>query len=338
MKISTLLAAAVAGKAVAIPATRATGTQFAGVNIAGFDFGVLIDGTQDISNAQAPNANQMAHFATDDGSNIFRLPAGWQFLTNNQGGGNLDDTNFGKYDALVQACLATGAHCILDLHNYARWNGQIVGQGGPADDDLVSFWTGLAMKYANEDRIVFGIMNEPHDLPSITTWAATVQKVVTAIRNAGATSQLILLPGDNFTSAADFVNNGSLDALVTVTNPDGTTTGLIFDVHKYLDSDNSGTHTDCVSNSIDNAFAPLADALRAVSRQAILSETGGGNTDSCLQDVCEQNDYLNQNSDVYLGYVGWAAGAFDDTYELTLTPTQNGGSWTDKPLMKCFAR
>jgi aryl-phospho-beta-D-glucosidase BglC (GH1 family) len=45
----------------------------------------------------------------------------------------------------------------------ARWNGQIVGQGGPADDDLVSFWTGLAMKYANEDRIVFGIMNEPHD-------------------------------------------------------------------------------------------------------------------------------------------------------------------------------
>lgn len=175
-------------------------------------------------------------------------------------------------------------------------------------------------------------------MPDITTWAATVQAVVTAIRNAGATNQLILLPGDNFTSAEDFVNNGSLDALVAVENPDGTTTGLIFDVHKYLDSDNSGTHVECVSNGIDEAYAPLADALRSISRQALLSETGGGNTDSCLQDVCAQNDYLNENSDVYLGYVGWAAGAFWDDYELTLVPTQNGDSWTDKPLMKCFAR
>lgn len=57
----------------------------------------------------------MAHFAKDDNSNIFRLPAGWQFLTNNQGADSLDDTNFGKYDALVQGCLATGAHCVLDV-------------------------------------------------------------------------------------------------------------------------------------------------------------------------------------------------------------------------------
>lgn len=57
-----------------------------------------------------------------------------------------------------------------------------------------------------------------------------------------ATSQLILLPGNNWTSAETFVSNGSGPALMTVTNPDGTTTGLIFDVHKYLDSDNSGTN------------------------------------------------------------------------------------------------
>ncbi|KAL5345480.1 hypothetical protein ACLOAV_009230 [Pseudogymnoascus australis] len=338
MKTSFLLATAVAGTAVAMPATRATGTQFAGVNIAGFDFGMLIDGSQDLSQVQVPNGDQMTHFASDDNSNIFRLPAGWHFLTNNKGGDSLDDNNFGQYDTLVQACLATGAHCILDLHNYARWDGEIIGQGGPADDALVSFWTALATKYAKEDQIIFGIMNEPHDMPDITTWAATIQAVVTAIRNAGATNQLILLPGDNFTSAEDFVNNGSLDALVAVENPDGTTTGLIFDVHKYLDSDNSGKDVECVSNGIEEAYAPLADALRSISRQALLSETGGGNTDSCLQYVCAQNDYLDENSDVYLGYVGWAAGAFWDDYELTLVPTQNGDSWTDKPLMQCFAR
>lgn len=54
-----------------------------------------------------------------------------------------------------------------------------------------------------------------------------------------AKTQLILLPGNNWTSAQTFVSNGSGAALLTVTNPDGSTTNLIFDVHKYLDSDNS---------------------------------------------------------------------------------------------------
>lgn len=54
-----------------------------------------------------------------------------------------------------------------------------------------------------------------------------------------ATSQLIILPGNNWTSAATFVSNGSADALNKVTNPDGSITNIAFDVHKYLDSDNS---------------------------------------------------------------------------------------------------
>jgi len=54
---------------------------------------------------------------------------------------------------------------------------------------------------------------------------------------------MILLPGNNFTSAEKFVSNGSADALSKVVNLDGSIDNLIFDVHKYLDSDNSGTHT-----------------------------------------------------------------------------------------------
>ena len=56
---------------------------------------------------------------------------------------------------------------------------------------------------------------------------------------SSAKTQLILLPGNNWTSAQTFVSNGSADALNKVTNPDGTITGLIMDVHKYLDYDNS---------------------------------------------------------------------------------------------------
>ena len=50
---------------------------------------------------------------------------------------------------------------------------------------------------------------------------------------------------------------------------------------------------------------------------------------------CAQNEYLSENTDVFVGFVAWAAGGFDDSYVLSLTPKQNkDGSWTDNNLMK----
>ncbi|PNP39569.1 cellulase [Trichoderma gamsii] len=341
------------GSSTTSSASQPTGsgqTRFAGINIAGFDFGCTIDGTCVTSQIYPPLKNfggtnnhpdgvgQMQHFVNDDKLNIFRLPVGWQYLVNNNLGGTLDSTAISNYDQLVQGCLATGSYCIVDIHNYARWNGAIIGQGGPTNAQFVSLWTQLATKYASQSKVWFGIVNEPHDV-DINTWGQTVQAVVTAIRNAGATTQFISLPGTDFQSAGSFLSDGSSTALSQVKNPDGSTTNLIFDFHKYLDSDNSGTHTECVTNNIATAFQPVATWLRQNKRQGILTETGGGNTQSCLTDMCQQNQFLNQNSDVFLGYIGWGAGSFDSTYELTLTPTQNGNTWTDTALAAaCFSR
>ncbi|MCJ1468577.1 Endoglucanase EG-II [Pseudocyphellaria aurata] len=274
----------------------------------------------------------MAHFRNQDGFNAFRLPVGWQFLVNNNVGGNLFPANLVKYDSLVRACLATGAYCIIDIHNYARWNGQIIGQGGPANGKFTSLWSQLAQKYARETKVVMGLMNEPHDV-NINRWAETVQEAVTAIRKAGATSHYILLPGNGYTNAGQFAT-GSAPALSRVANLDGSKTNLIFDVHQYFDGDNSGTSPRCVSDKIDAAFAPLAAYLRKNKRLALLSETGGGKSDpSCLTNVCKALSYLDNNSDVYLGYLGWSAGSFDSQYVLSLSPNGN----TDVPLISnCF--
>ncbi|KAG4435874.1 Endoglucanase EG-II [Cadophora sp. M221] len=326
--------------------TQRLSNRKTGVNIAGFDFGCLTDGSQNTANVYPPLSSlggpdgigQMTHFIKDDHMNIFRLPVGWQFLVANNLGGTLDASNFAKYDQLVQGCLATGASCIIDIHNYARWNGGVIGQGGPTDAQFASLWTQLAVKYKGNAKIIFGLMNEPHDV-DINRWATTVQVVVAAIRNAGATSQMLLLPGNEWTSAGSFVSNGSGAALMKVTNPDGSTTGLIFDVHKYLDNDNSGTHSECVTDNVSGAFQPLATWLRANKRQAMLTETGGGNVASCTQYMCKQVAFLNANSDVYLAYVGWGAGSFDSTYILTETPNGGGSNWQDTLLVKsCLAR
>lgn len=170
----------------------------------------------------------------------------------------------------------------------------------------------------------------------MTEWAESVQAAVTAIRKAGATSQKILLPGTGYTSAQDFGTNSG-QYLLKVTNLDGSTDNLIFDVHKYLDADNSGTSTECVTNN-SAVFVQLAEWLRANKRQAMLTETGGGNTASCETDVCEELAVLNAHSDVLLGWTGWAAGMFDTSYALSETPTESGSTWTDQPLVKkCIA-
>lgn len=64
----------------------------------------------------------------------------------NSAAGALDATNSNKYDELVKACLATGAHCIIDVHNYARFNNQIIGQGGPTNEEFANLWGQIALK------------------------------------------------------------------------------------------------------------------------------------------------------------------------------------------------
>lgn len=59
--------------------------------------------------------------------------------------GELDQNNTAQYNQLVQDCLATGSYCIVDIHNYARFEGQIIGQeGGPTNEQFASLWSQIA--------------------------------------------------------------------------------------------------------------------------------------------------------------------------------------------------
>lgn len=220
---------------------------------------------------------------------------------------------------------------MIDIHNFARWNGGVIGQGGPSDDQFVSLWSQLATRYAANDKVAFELMNEPHDL-DITLWAQTCQKVVTAIRQAGAKSQMILLPGTNFDSAATLVSSGSAAAMMGIQNPDGSTDNLVLDIHKYLDEDNSGTHKECVTDNVED-FKTVAKFLRDNGRKGLVSESGASTAASCLKAFCSQNNFINANSDVFVGFVGWAAGSFDASYVMGLTPTKQNGKLVDNQLM-----
>ena len=71
-------------------------------------------------------------------------------------------------------------------------------------------------------------MNEPHDIPNLQSWADSVQAAVNAIRAAGATSQVILIPGSSYSSAQALPTEAG-PYLLKVTDPIGGTAKLLFD-------------------------------------------------------------------------------------------------------------
>jgi len=288
--------------------------------MAGYDFSAKTDGSF-TNEVVTPPASQFQHFASQ-GVNLFRVPFAWVEMTPTLGG-TIDSGFFSRYDTTVQQGLATGAYVIIDLHNYARWNGQIINQGGPTNAQYASLWSQLAAKYASNPKIIFGIMNEPHDLPSISPWVSAVQAAVNAIRAAGATCQMILIPGSSWSSAQALPNEAG-PQLLTVTDPSGGTSRLIFDVHKYLDSDNSGTHDDCVTDNVGVMQTLVSWLQNNGNRQAILSETGGGHTSSCYTDLKSQLAYVKGAYPTMLGYAVWSAGGFATTYTLSVSPNSDG--------------
>ncbi|TBU63723.1 glycoside hydrolase superfamily [Dichomitus squalens] len=301
--------------------------RLGGVNTAGYDFSVATDGSFN-GTGVSPPAAQYTHF-TGEGANLFRIPFAWQLMTPTLGG-PINETWFSNfYDKTVQAALASSpnSYVIVDLHNYARWNGEIIAQGGPTNDQFASIWTQLAQKYGTNERIIFGIMNEPHDIPDVATWVDSVQYVVNAVRGAGS-QNFLLLPGSSWASAQAFPTEAG-PLLVKVTDPLGGTSKLIFDVHKYLDSDNSGTHPDCTTDNVDVLTTLVSFLQSNGNRQAILSETGGGNTASCESLLGNELAFVKSSFPTLAGFSVWAAGAFDTTYVLTVTPFANG---TDQPL------
>jgi endoglucanase len=118
---ATTIAAAVDPSCSVAPSTAGK-LKYAGVNIAGFDFGCNTDGSCTASAAWPPltqyygndGLGQMQRFVKTNGFNVFRLPVGWQYLVNDKLGGAINEDNFVKFDALVQACLSTGADCVLE--------------------------------------------------------------------------------------------------------------------------------------------------------------------------------------------------------------------------------
>ncbi|KAI7787274.1 glycoside hydrolase family 5 protein [Diaporthe eres] len=197
--------------------------------------------------------------------------------------------------------------------NETPFSGSVIGNTTDPDaattEDFAAFWGELASRFANNSRVIFGLMNEPHDMPT-TLVLKNDQAAADAIRRAGA-KNLILVPGNAWTGGHSWTQNYGGDNLPSsdyIYQINDTANNWAVDIHEYLDVDYSGSHIEC-TQPFDTNLAPLTAWLKQYGLKAMVTEFGGSNTTACADMLSDALAYMEENEE-YIGWTAWAAGPF----------------------------
>jgi aryl-phospho-beta-D-glucosidase BglC (GH1 family) len=89
-------------------------------------------------------------------------------------------------------------------------SGSVIGNSSDPTAATTAQWGAfnkeLGTRFANNTKVIFGLMNEPHDMPSSLVLANN-QAAINGIRDAGA-KQLILVPGTAWTGGHGWTKYG----------------------------------------------------------------------------------------------------------------------------------
>lgn len=299
---------------------------YAGVNLAGAEFGEVASGRLGVfgKDYTYPTAEEVRYFRRK-GMNVFRIPFRWERLQP-QPGAALDPAEASRLRAVVREVLAAGAVAILDPHNFARYYGKTIGGPDVPISAFADLWAHLAKEFARSDRVWFGLMNEPHDMPT-ETWLRAANAALTAIRSAGA-KNLVLVPGNHWSGAHSWTTSDNARWMAQVRNPGR---HFAYEVHQYLDRDSSGTHAEVVSPTIGpERLAAFTAWCRERGAKAFLGETAAPATAEGRAAIRNLLLHLKENSDVWLGFAWWAAGPWWGDSMFSLEPKDG----KDRPQME----
>jgi endoglucanase len=253
-----------------------------------------------------PQPSTLDYFAKE-GMNIIRLSVLWERLQHRLID-DLDSNEMSRIDAVVGHAGSNGMRVILDVHNYATYSGRVIGTKGLPPSALSDLWRRIAQRYKGNDTVIFGLMNEPHGLPT-ETWLKAANMAIAEIRRTGARN-LLLVPGNGFSSARDWIGGRygtpNSDVMLRVEDP---ADNFAYEVHQYFNSDFTGTSADCQGVDIGiSTLTPVTKWARQHGRRLFLGEFGVGRNAICLAALDRTLRFLTENKDVWLGWTFWAGG------------------------------
>ena len=297
-----------------------------GLNIAGGEFG---EGAGHYGRDYIyPGAAEL-EYAAKKGFSVIRLPFRWERLQPKLNG-ELNQAELNRLREVVALASARKLSVILNPHNYARYGDKVIGSVDVPASAFADFWRRVADAFKGEPGIVFGLMNEPHDMPT-QDWAEAAQAAIDAIRAAGA-CELVLVPGNGWSGAHSWAKDGygtpNSIALAGIKDP---ANNIAFEFHQYLDPDFSGTGKTCrAPTEVLEAINAATQWLNEGKRKGFLGEFGASDDPQCMAGLEAMMSHLESHANVWLGWTYWASGAWwPKDYALSVQPLDG----KDRPQM-----
>ena len=297
------------------------GGYFKGVNLAGGEQNFFSTNAYGVDYVY-PRPVEINEWASQ-GFNIIRMPINNRRVQPSSYGAldaptysNPTDGHTGEMKKALDAALAVGMYVILDTHDYGQIYDTLggvtrnIGADSEGTAQFVDYWQRLATKFKNYPNIIWGLMNEPSH-QSAADWKTGAVAAINAIA-AITTSRMLLIPGVGYTNADQWTSNGNSTAWAGYVPPAGLS--IMFEMHQYLDSDDSGTHETVVTGKGATVLASATSWARTNGFKVLLGEfawsyndtQSSGGTPSV--EGTALMDYMSSNNDVWGGWTYWNGG------------------------------
>jgi endoglucanase len=173
-----------------------------------------------------------------------------------------------------------GMKVLLDMHNYDRYNSQLIGADSVPLAAYGDAWKRLAGEFKDNPAIWgYGIMNEPYGTNG--TWPKAAQAGIDGIRAVDAKT-MIVVAGDNFSGTENWARNGA-ELPKQLHDPSN---NLCWEGHCYFDNNSSGKYNFAYEYELNRPNAsidpmigvkriePFVKWLKANNYKGILGEFG----------------------------------------------------------------
>lgn len=123
-----------------------------------------------------PTAAEVNYFVTTKGMNIIRVPFKWERMQRSLNA-SLDSTEQSRLSTTVNDITSRGAIAIIEPHNYARYQGNLIGSGSVSYGNFADFWSRMSNVFRTNALVWFNLMNEPHDMDT-AQWRQGAQAAI----------------------------------------------------------------------------------------------------------------------------------------------------------------
>ncbi len=305
-----------------------SGVMYRGVNLAGAEFDDAF---------HIPYASDALYYV-QKGMNIMRIPFKLEYIQPNLS----VPIDFTQGDAselvsLVNTLTDAKIYVIFDMHNYMRYNNQIIGQSPSVTaKNYADAWGQIAGQFKGNAYVFFDLMNEPHDM-STELILSNYNAAIASIRAQGA-DNLVLLEGNNYSGVAGWTQSWSGNTpssqVFLPANIKDPSNNYAINVHEYFDSPTGGGggSNECIDPSTVltvEKFQDFIAYLQTYKLRAILTELGGlatANCCGCIDNFLTAVEQHPASQDVggFIGWSAWAGGHSWGSYPLNLTPNPDG--------------